>query len=451
MEAELATEVANLKAAVEMTTAVNLEVFYWWCTTVMVLIHAGFLAYEMGASRMKHTLVAGVKNILALAFVIPTFFFFGWWIYLAMYNGLVPDFAAGAAGRPWDMAMGPNLADNATGVFWAAFVLFAATTASIMSGAVIERIRVSSFIILAVILGSGLWILAASWGWHPDGWMTQKLGYHDVGCAGVIHIVAGFFALGVLINLGPRIGKYAPDGTPVTIRPHNLPMVLIGLMLIIVGFFGFLAGCAIYNGSGQWVNIYNQPMTLSAYAFNTLMGLSGGIIGAYLITRDPFWMMSGALCGIISSAAGLDVYYPPLAFMISFIGGVIAPICANYLEKKGIDDAVGAVPVQGVCGVWGIIACGIFASGYPNMGEGAAAVNFIGQTIGAVIMVALGLIPGYLISLAMKKAGMLRVPEAAEMRGLDDVEVQWPAYPESSVHGASDGVDAQVSPEPATT
>ena len=195
-----------------------------------------------------------------------------------MYNGLVPDFEAGAAGRPWDMAMGPNLADNATGVFWAAFVLFAATTASIMSGAVIERIRVSSFIILAVILGSGLWILAGSWGWHPDGWMTQKLGYHDVGCAGVIHIVAGFFALGVLINLGPRIGKYAPDGSPVTIRPHNLPMVLIGLMLIIVGFFGFLAGCAIYGGSGQWVNIYNQPMTLSAYAFNTLMGLSDGII-----------------------------------------------------------------------------------------------------------------------------------------------------------------------------
>ena len=339
--------------------------------------------------------------------------------------------------------MGAHLSDaggwsHINGVFWAAFLLFSWTAASIVSGAVIERIRSGAFWVLAVVIGSFAWIVDAAWGWHPDGWMTQKLGYHDVGCAGVIHIVAGFFALGVLINLGPRIGKYAPDGTPVTIRPHNLPMVLIGLMLIIVGFFGFLAGCAIYGGSGQWVNIYNQPMTLSAYAFNTLMGLSGGIIGAYIITRDPFWMMSGALCGIISSAAGLDVYYPPLAFVISFIGGVIAPLAAKYLEKIGIDDAVGAVPVHGICGVWGIIACGIFASGYPNMGEGAADVNLIGQTVGALIMVAIGLIPGYLISLMMKKVGILRVPGDAEINGLDDVEVNWPAYPESSVHGAAD-------------
>ncbi|MEQ8661000.1 MAG: ammonium transporter, partial [Gammaproteobacteria bacterium] len=290
MDADLAAELATLKQSIEMTTTINLEVFYWWCTTVMVLIHAGFLAYEMGASRMKHTLAAGVKNILAFAFVIPTFFFFGWWIYLAMPGGLVPDFEAGQAGLPWDMAMGPNLADNATGVFWGAFVLFAATTASIMSGAVIERIRISAFTILAVLLGSVVWILAASWGWHPDGWMTQTFGYHDVGCAGVIHIISGFFALGVLVNLAPRIVKVLPDGTAVTIRPHNLPMVLIRLMLIIVGFFGFLACCAIYGGSGQWVNIYNQAMTLSAYCFNTLMAFAGGIIGAYVLTRDPFWM-----------------------------------------------------------------------------------------------------------------------------------------------------------------
>ena len=431
MEADLAAQVAALQASLETTTSINMEVFYWWCATVMVLIHAGFLGYEMGASRLKHTLVAGVKNILAFAFTIPAFFFFGWWIYLAMYNGFIPDFEAGAAGRPWDMAMGPNLADNATGVFWAAFVLFAATTASIMSGAVIERIRVSSFIVLAVLLGSGVWILAASWGWHPDGWMTRELGYHDVGCAGVIHIISGFFALGVLINLGPRIGKFLPDGTAVTIRPHNLPMVLIGLMLIIVGFFGFLAGCAIYNGSGQWVNIYNQPMTLSAYAFNTLMAFAGGVIGAYVITRDPFWMMSGALCGIISVAAGLDVYYPPLAFVIAFIGGVAAPIAGRMIEKMGIDDAVGAVPVHGICGVWGIIACGIFASGYPNVAEGAASVNFLGQVVSAGILIVMGFLPGYVVSFVMKKLGVLRVPVAAELRGLDATEIKWAAYPEA--------------------
>ena len=447
-------EIESLKAAMAMTTTINLEAFYWWCTGIMVAIHAGFLAYEMGASRMKNSLASGVKNILAFAFIIPTFFFFGWWIYLAMYGGFTPDFAAGAAGLPWDMAMGPNLADNATGVFWAAFTLFAATTASIFSGAVIERIRLSSFIILATLLGSAVWILGAAWGWHPDGWLTQKFGYHDAGCAGIIHVIAGFFALGVLINLGPRLGKYNADGSANDIRPHNLPMVLIGLMLIIVGFFGFLGGCAIYNGTDQWVTIYNTPMTLSAYGFNTLMSFAGGIIGAYVLTRDPFWMMSGALGGIFSAAAGLDLYYPPLAFAIGFVGGCIIPVAFRFMEKLGIDDAVGAVSVHGVAGFWGVLACGIFAAGYPNMAEGAAAISFGGQLISGIILLLLGFVPGYVVSFVMKKLGVLRVPEAVEKLGLDLCEIEHVAYPESNVPAMTgNGADADnASPvNPATS
>ena len=121
-----------------MMNAVNMEVYYWWCTALMIIIHAGFLAYEMGASRLKNTLASGVKNILAFAFIIPTFFFFGWWIYLAMYNGFSPDFAAAEGGLPWSTFMGPNLADQVNGIFWGAFVLFAATTASIFSGLMIR-------------------------------------------------------------------------------------------------------------------------------------------------------------------------------------------------------------------------------------------------------------------------------------------------------------------------
>ena len=154
----------ELQAAITAANVINLEVYYYWCTAIMILIHAGFLMYEMGASRVKHTLASGTKNILAFAFMIPTFYMFGWWIYLAMYNGFVPDWDAGAGGVPWSEAMGPNMADHATGVFWGAFTLFACTTASIMSGAVIERIRMASFIILAVLLGSVVWNLSASWG-----------------------------------------------------------------------------------------------------------------------------------------------------------------------------------------------------------------------------------------------------------------------------------------------
>ena len=421
----------ELQKAVEMAGTVNVEIYYWWCTAIMVIIHAGFLAYEVGASRAKNALASAVKNILAFAFIIPTFFFFGWWIYLAFPSGFSIG-EDGALGVPWAELMGPNLTDNATGVFWAAFTLFAATTASIFSGAVIERIRISGFIVLAVVLGSFAWILGASWGWHPAGWLTVEFGYHDVGAAGVVHMVAGFFALGVLINLGPRIGRFNDDGSANVIPAHNLPATLVGLMMIIVGFFGFLGGCLIMSPGEQWVNIYGQPATLSAFAFNTLMGFAGGIIGAFLVTRDPFWMMSGALAGIISAASGLDFWYPPLAFLIGFVGGCIIPYANRFLTKLGIDDAVGAVSVHGVAGFWGVMAVGILGGGYPNI-EGMPETNFLGQLIGAAVMFLLGFVPGYVVSLILKKVGILRVDPRAEVKGLDVSELPVQPYPEGFV------------------
>ena len=391
--------VEELQAIIEMTGTINAEVFYWWCTGLMVIIHAGFLAYEMGASRLKNALASGVKNILAFAFIVPTFFFFGWWIYLAMYSGFTPDFEAAAAGLPWSTSMGPNLSDNASGIFWGAFVLFAATTASIFSGAVIERIRMSAFIILAILLGSVVWILGASWGWHPDGWLTKKWGFHDFGAAGCVHMVAGFFALGVIKNLGARVGRFDANGNPVPIAGHSMPMTTIGLMLIIVGFFGFLGGCIIYAGGAQWTTIFGTPATLSAISFNTLMAFSGGIIGAYIMTRQPFWMMSGALAGIFAAAPGLDLYYPPLAFLMGIIGGLVVPLADKFITNVfKLDDAVGAFAVHGVGGLIGIIGLGIF-SGYPNVA--GPDITFFGQLGSAAVMAALGFIPGYSVSFVM--------------------------------------------------
>lgn len=431
MEANAAS-IEELRKLIEMSGTINMEVFYWWCTALMVIIHAGFLAYEIGASRLKNALAAGVKNILAFAFLMPTFFFFGWWIYLAFPDGFIPRIDDAAAGVPWGSLMGPNLADNANGIFWGAFALFAATTASIMSGAIIERTRMSAFLILAIFLGSVVWILGASWGWHPEGWLTVKWGFHDVGAAGAVHTVAGFFALGVVMNVGARIGKFNADGTANRISGHSVPMSLIGLMLIIVGFFGFLGGCIIYNVGGQWTNIYGQPATLSAFAFNTLMGFSGGLIGAYLSTRDPFWMMSGGLVGIISVAPGLDVYYPPLAFVIGMGTAAFVPLIDKFITNRfKIDDAVGAFAVHGCGGFIGLVVSGIFIAGYPNMAEGVPATNFMGQFGGAVVLAALGFIPGYALSRLLKAFNMLRVPAYAEVRGLDLTEIPTSAYPES--------------------
>ena len=434
---------AAIEAAMAGHTTINLEIYYWWCTALMVAIHAGFLAYEMGASRSKNTLASGNKNILAFAFMIPTFYAFGWFIYLAFptwpfgADGALDwlgSIGSGDGGVPWSDAMGPNLQDQATGVFWAAFTLFAATTASIYSGAVIERIRLGAFIITAVLLGSVVWILGASWGWHPEGWMVTEWGFRDVAAAGVVHTIAGFFALGILIPLGPRIGKYNPDGSANDLRGHNMPLTLVGLMLIIVGFFGFLGACLIYDPVGQWTNIYGIPSNLSAFAFNTLMGMAGGIVGAYLFTRDPFWMMSGALGGIFSVASGIDLFYPPLAFLLGFVGGgIIIPLGAKFLEKMGIDDAVGAVSVHGICGVWGVLAVGIFASGYPGGSDAIPAISFMGQLKGAATLALLGFVPALICGLLLRILGILRVRNEVELLGLDVAEIPSQGYPEFAV------------------
>lgn len=450
MEQDLATltaAVAELKAKADATGTTFSETYYFLTIPLMVLIHAGFLAYEMGASRSKNALASGIKNILAFALIIPFFYYIGWWIYWAFPTGLsgtmggmeISGFAyANEIATPWSQYMGPNLDDRASGVFWGAFVLFAATTASILSGALIERIKLTGFVVLAIVLGAFVWILAAAWGWHADGWLVTKFGYHDFGAAGVVHMIAGFFTLGVLLNLGPRIGKFNADGSANQISGHSMPMTLIGLMLIIAGFWGFLMGCVIVPGeSWSWSaniegTIYGTPMTLSGMTFNTLMGFSGGIIGAWMITRDPFWMMSGALGGIISCAAGLDLWYPPMAFAIGFIGAVAMPFVASRIEKLGIDDAVGAFAVHGFLGMWGLLAVGIAAQGYPALfGENVIETSFLGQLVGAVVMGLLGFVPGYVVSFVLKVTGQLRVPADAEVLGLDKTKVPASAYPEA--------------------
>ncbi len=141
--------------------------------------------------------------------------------------------------------------------------------------------------------------------------------------------------------------------------------------------------------------------------------------------------MSGALAGIISCASGLDLWWPPLAFVMGAIGGGLLKPAASLLEKMGIDDAVGAVTVHGVIGFWGVMAVGIFATGYPGLNEaGAVETSFIGQLLGGIMMFLCGFVPGYVLSLIMKMMGLLRVAEGAELAGLDPTKVPAVAYPE---------------------
>jgi len=412
--------------------AVVTDLFYWMSIALMICIHAGFLAYEVGASRSKNVLASAMKNLLTFAVVIATFFFFGWWFYNAFFQFPVGAIDAATAALPWSEDMGPNVT-SVTGIFWGAFALFAATTGSIMSGAVLERIRTSSFLILTTVLGSVVWIIGAAWAWHGNGWLLTEWGWHDFGAAGCVHLIAGAFTLGVLMNLGPRIGRFV-GGKAITIPPHNLPLTMLGLMLIFVGFFGFLMGCVVYTNTGYFT-IFGNPTNLSAIAFSTLMGLAGGIIGAYVSSKgEPFWTISGGLAGVISVAPGMDLYHPALSFVIAAVGGMLIPYIGRLLEKFEIDDVVGAVSVHGGCAFYGLTVSGFVLWGYPNVaidGFGTPPdINPLGQIGGAVVLALLGFVPGYAISLALKKVDMLRIPAEVELAGLDLSEVPATPYPE---------------------
>lgn len=441
----------GLKSLPFLKTFVS-EGFFFIAAVLMLLIHVGFMAYEGGVARSKNLLATMLKNMMTVATVGISFFFFGWWVYNGFplwpvtgpllgpwTDGHTLDatqkaaFALAQSSYPWSASLAPDKGDELTGVFWMVFALFAMTTSSIVSGACIERIKIGAYFILSIFLGSFLWVVAAAWGWNFYGWFTTQWGFHDFGCAVVVHCVSGLFTLGVLINLGPRIGKFI-DGKPQPILPHNISLTMVGLMLIYVGFFFFLACCVVflpdYTGI---VNIYGAPYTLASLAVNTTLALAAGFMGAYVSSKaDPFFTASGGLTGIIAVAAGMDLYHPALVIVIAFVAAWIMPKVALFIERCGIDDVVGAVSVHGITGTISGILPGIFAAGYIAQ-PGEAPISLAGQ-IGGVLIVAifLGFIPGYVSSWILKKLNMLRVEDDIEEIGLDITDLGVVAYPEQT-------------------
>jgi Amt family ammonium transporter len=438
----LASLLAQVEDQLSLSSQILTEQFYFWTVVIMWLIHVGFMAYEAGAARRKNIMSTAMKNILTIAVVTPTFYYFGWYIYGCFEHGGPAQGHAGpdpefpgfcGATSPWADQTGANLADHINIVFFLAFLLFSWTTGSIMSGALIERVRLSAYLLLTVLLGSAVWIMDAAWGWSAGGWLTTKYGFHDSIASLVVHGVAGAFALGVLLNLGPRIGKYDRQGRARAFRPHNTHLTLMGLMLIFTGFYGFYAACLVIQSTifPGWLNIYLSPTTLGSIAIIITFGFAGGFTGGWFASRgDPFWTLSGGLAGVITVSAGADVYHPSLGYVLATFGGMCAVWVGGWIEKRlRVDDAVGAVAVHGFCGFLGVFLVGIFAGGYPT-GVNNIPSSFGGQLMGMLAFFPLAFIPGFVASWLLKKANLLRVPPEVELEGLDLAEFQQDFFPE---------------------
>jgi ammonium transporter, Amt family len=455
--AQATDPLTTVQDAQTLDSAILGEQFYFFTVVLMWLIHVGFMTYETGVARRKNALATAMKNILTIAVVTPTMYYIGWWIYSCNQPGFPPigpnssDFTSITcqSGIPWSDTFGPNLTNNINLVFFLAFTLFSWTTASIMSGSLLERVRLSAYLVLACLLGSVVWMLDAAWGWSAGGWMTLRFGFHDSIASSVVHGVSGAFTLGVLFNLGPRIGKYTKEGLVRTFRPHNIHMTLMGLMLIFTGFYGFYAACLVIASTAfpGWANIYLSPTTLGSIAMIITFGFAGGFTGAYFTSRgDPFWTVSGGLAGVIGVSAGADVYAPTLGYLLAMITGATVVWVGNWIETKGrVDDVVGAVAVHGYSGFMGIIWVGIFAAGYPT-GVNNVDSTIGGQLLGLATFLPLGFLSGWVAAKVLKTLNLLRVPPEVELDGLDSAEFRYDIHvPEFAI-----GEDHMIEPDGVT-
>jgi len=383
-------------------------------TFLVFIMHLGFASLETGLTQSKNTVNILFKNVSIIAIGILTYALCGFnLMYPGTFNGYF-GFAGFGISSPLGSA---GLIEYANGnyTYFTDFIfqaMFAATAATIVSGAVAERIKLSSFLLFSSVYVAFIYPVAGSWKWGA-GWLDQ-IGFYDFAGSTLVHSVGGWAALIGAIILGPRIGKYGKDGLIKPIRGHNLPLASIGVFLLWFGWYGFNGGSVLSADPGG-VSLVFVTTTLAGAA-----GIVGAMIASWSISKKPdlSMILNGSLAGLVGITAGADVISPMVSVIIGFIAGLIVVVSVIILDKSKIDDPVGAISVHLVCGIWGTIAVGIFSVGH----------SVITQLIGVIAYGIFCLITSSLLFLGIKSLIGLRVSEEEEIIGLDIGEHDMESY-----------------------
>lgn len=384
-------------------------------TFLVFIMHLGFATLESGLTRSKNTVNILFKNTMIVAIGLLTYALMG---FNLMYPG---DFSIGTVfgfagfGIGTDAA-GLTSAYNVGYTYWTDFIfqaMFAATAATIVSGAVAERVKLKGFLVFTVIYVSTIYPLFGSWVWG-GGWLAD-INFHDFAGSTIVHSVGGWGALAGVIVLGPRLGKYV-GGTIRPIMGHSMPLATIGVFLLWLGWFGFNGGSVLSADPGM-VSFVFVTTTLAAAA-----GAVGAMFTAWTVQKKPdlSMVLNGILAGLVGITAGADTVSVMSSIIIGAIAGVIVVMSVITLDKMKLDDPVGAISVHLVCGVWGTLAVGIFSTS-PDY-------TFMSQLIGVAAAGALCFTSSFIILLAIKLTMGLRVDEDEELRGLDISEHGMEAY-----------------------
>ena len=389
------------------------------CTALVFFMHLGFSFLEIGLTRQKNTVNILFKNF----FVITA----GLLLYaIGGFNLMYPGFEEGAAGffkfagfgiEAPEGGMTSAYADGGY-TWWTDFLfqgMFAATAATIVSGAVAERIKLKSFMLFTIIYVGLVYPIIGSWKW--GGGFLDEWGFYDFAGSTLVHSVGGWAALIAVYLLGARVGKFNSEGKPNAIPGHNIPVAAAGVLILWLGWFGFNGG-SVLSADPELTSLTLVTTCLAAAAG----GISSSIVSNILYKNfDLTMFMNGVLGGLVGITAGADLMNPMDAIFIGIIAGAVIVFGVSLIDKLKLDDPVGAIAVHLICGIWGTLAVGIF-------GDMAGVGQFIIQLIGVGIVGAFSVITSFIIIIIIKKTIGLRVDKEEEIKGLDLAEHGMDAY-----------------------